>query len=385
LSSDGSFAFDDDINDGTMGAGKAGETRTGTWDIGFDEYLFAPTITSVIHTPSTVKPSSVITFSVDWNDGDSGENIKAKICKTNSLTNQNCDGGHWATSTAFTTTDPEQVTYTAQEADKGSHHDYYAFVCDDGGLCSGSTYGAFYVGYGTQINSPLTGKFESGLVGYWSFNGQDVDWSTNTAYDRSGQSNNGAITNMSTSTDAVPGISGQALDFDGSDDYVDIPDDMSFTSFSAAGWFKPEDKSDWQAIVTFGDGTLPSEDSKLIHIRDTDKWRAYVRDSDGDLAIAEDSDTLTYGQWYFVASTFDAAIGKIILYVNGVQKATQTNADCSGIADFTTSRISSYYSDAWTQYFNGTIDEVRIYNRALSADEVMELYRAGSRKFQIEN
>ncbi len=41
LSADGTFAFDDDINDGVMGAGKAGETRTGTWDIGFDEYVAA--------------------------------------------------------------------------------------------------------------------------------------------------------------------------------------------------------------------------------------------------------------------------------------------------------------------------------------------------------
>lgn len=41
LSGDGTFAFDDDINDGVMGAGKAGETRSGTWDIGFDEIVAA--------------------------------------------------------------------------------------------------------------------------------------------------------------------------------------------------------------------------------------------------------------------------------------------------------------------------------------------------------
>ena len=41
LSADGNFAFDDDINDGVMGAGKAGETRSGTWDVGFDEYVAA--------------------------------------------------------------------------------------------------------------------------------------------------------------------------------------------------------------------------------------------------------------------------------------------------------------------------------------------------------
>jgi len=43
LSADGVFAFNDDINNGTMGAGKAGETRSGTWDIGFDEYVASGT------------------------------------------------------------------------------------------------------------------------------------------------------------------------------------------------------------------------------------------------------------------------------------------------------------------------------------------------------
>jgi hypothetical protein len=42
LSADPSFAFDDDINDGIMGGGKAGETRSGTWDVGFDEYVAPP-------------------------------------------------------------------------------------------------------------------------------------------------------------------------------------------------------------------------------------------------------------------------------------------------------------------------------------------------------
>jgi len=74
----------------------------------------------------------------------------------------------------------------------------------------------------TRLNVPLTQKYTSGLVGHWTFNGQDVDWSTNTAYDRSGQGNNGAITNMNTSTAPVIGQVGQALEFDGGNDYVKI-------------------------------------------------------------------------------------------------------------------------------------------------------------------
>lgn len=104
----------------------------------------APTITSVTDTPDPVDIGQEIDFSVDWNDADAGDVIKAKVCKTDSLTNMVCDGGHWATSTAFITTDPEVVSYTALEADVGSNN-YYAFVCDDDEDCSASTSGTFSV------------------------------------------------------------------------------------------------------------------------------------------------------------------------------------------------------------------------------------------------
>ena len=67
-------------------------------------------------------------------------------------------------------------------------------------------------------------RYTDGLVGYWSFNGADMNWSTGQALDRSGNSNNGTTTNMSTTTSPVPGKVGQALKFDGVDDYVSVPD-----------------------------------------------------------------------------------------------------------------------------------------------------------------
>lgn len=54
LSADATFAFDDDINDGVMGAGKAGETRS-SWDLGFDEYSSGATTAA----PTTVAPTTV--------------------------------------------------------------------------------------------------------------------------------------------------------------------------------------------------------------------------------------------------------------------------------------------------------------------------------------
>ncbi|KKN87583.1 hypothetical protein LCGC14_0256240, partial [marine sediment metagenome] len=103
-----------------------------------------PTITSVTDTPDPVNSGSNITFSVDWNDADAGDLEKAHICKTDAITGQTCDGGSWADSTSFTTDDPINLTYTAQDADAGSNN-YYAFVCDDDNACSSSTSGTFTV------------------------------------------------------------------------------------------------------------------------------------------------------------------------------------------------------------------------------------------------
>src|ERR1700730_5417461 len=60
-----------------------------------------------------------------------------------------------------------------------------------------------------------------GLVGYWTFNGPDLNWFTGTALDRSGQGNNGNLIAFSTTTSTVIGKLGQALSFNGATTYVD--------------------------------------------------------------------------------------------------------------------------------------------------------------------
>jgi hypothetical protein len=119
---------------------------------------FTPTITSVTDSPDPVMAGNAVSFSVDWSDANAGENVKVKICKTNSLTGQNCDGGYWATSTAFTTSDPEAPAYTAQTADIAtSPNSYYAFVCDDEAACSSSSSGSFSVTVNTNVDVKARG------------------------------------------------------------------------------------------------------------------------------------------------------------------------------------------------------------------------------------
>ncbi|PIU10765.1 hypothetical protein COT27_01410 [Candidatus Kuenenbacteria bacterium CG08_land_8_20_14_0_20_37_23] len=108
----------------------------------------APTISSIIDSPDPIGVGSPITFSVDWNDADSGDMVKAVICKGSGITTSTavCKDGEWARSPVYTNRDPEnQVFYTTLADDKDNTRNYWAFVCDDGAACSDGTAGSFTV------------------------------------------------------------------------------------------------------------------------------------------------------------------------------------------------------------------------------------------------
>src|SRR3989344_4084516 len=96
------------------------------------------------------------------------------------------------------------------------------------------------------IQAPKYIGLTNGLVGYWSFDGKDM--AGNTAYDRSGQGNNGTLTNGPT---RAIGKTGQGLSFDGSNDYVNAgrnPSlDMGANNFSVGGWIKTSGNPSAQA------------------------------------------------------------------------------------------------------------------------------------------
>ena len=202
----------------------------------------------------------------------------------------------------------------------------------------------------------------NGLVGYWNFN----DGSGTTAEDKSGQGNNGTLTNMDPATDWVDGKVGSgALDFDGSNDYVDAGSSSSLRfhtgDFTVTGWIKSDSLTGTRTLGTtyldLNTGWLfGTSNSKLGYY--TNAWKSA-------------NTTLVTGQWYHIGITVDAS-GNYIFYLNG-------NSDGSGAltlpANTTESfKIGAYGASGGLGRFDGLIDEVRIYNRALSADEISRLY-----------
>lgn len=247
-----------------------------------------------------------------------------------------------------------------------------------------------------KLNTSQSGRVTSGLVGYWSFNGPDISWSTNTAYDRSGQGNNGTITNMSTSSSPAIGKVGQALKFTSSSDKVDVGNITATNSQSQMTW------SFWLYQTSYQNGAYylskdnpnaGTQESWSIFNENT-SWQGTQDDigvrvsssltSNLDLCIAQDAD-ITLNQWMFVTVVFDGTqtgnTNRIKIYTNGVQR-TLTAGDCNGtIPSSTTNSTSNVVigdsADASRNIDGVTMDEVRIYNRALSASEIKQLYNMG--------
>ncbi len=102
-----------------------------------------PSATSVSASPDSVPAGDAVTFSVGWSDPNSGERMKALVCKTNAVTASSCPDGAWAVGSR-SPSQPATVAYRTTTADMGSNG-YYAFVCDLRDLCSNGVAGAFTV------------------------------------------------------------------------------------------------------------------------------------------------------------------------------------------------------------------------------------------------
>ena len=231
-------------------------------------------------------------------------------------------------------------------------------------------------GWVMSSNAVLTvlpcASVSSGMVSWWSGEGNAND----IVGDNSGMLVGGV--------GFEAGEVGQAFSFDGSSGYVSIPDSPSLdsltTSITIEFWMQAGQtnvNADWAGLVTKGNSSWQLTATSGAN---TVYWGL---SSDVDFFDVTGTRNVNDGQWHHVAATYDGT--NMFLYVDGTLDVSQP---ATGLIDQTGDPVcigansQAYVPDCDCNetgyFFNGLIDEVSIYNRALSTSEIQTIYTAGS-------
>ncbi|MGP8322149.1 MAG: LamG domain-containing protein, partial [Methanosarcinaceae archaeon] len=237
---------------------------------------------------------------------------------------------------------------------------------------------------------------ETGLVAHYKFG----DKAGATLTDETANNNDGTLTGFTSTaagygdthdsgwnTNATPNVfapdnmgqSGRAMSFDGASDYVNCGDDESLDiteAITISAWVKTDDKTSFKGI-------LCKEDSGgvynyLIYVMDSSfRFQSY---NGRVLFSATTGAIISENTWYYVVGTFDESLGSLNgkIYLDGELKGQYTYT-----SPLPTNNANVSIGKYGTAEFNGSIADVRIYNRALEPEEITMLYEQYRPKLSV--
>jgi hypothetical protein len=208
------------------------------------------------------------------------------------------------------------------------------------------------------VGAPLTMAQTPGLVGAWGFN----EDSGTTVTDSSGNNNTGTIIGATRTT---AGKYGSALSFNGTNARVRVNSSASLnvtTGLTLEAWVRPTaSQSAWRTIVQ------KQSDAYFLNASN-DNGPLFPSGGGifgGVTTYVSASAANPINVWTHVALTYDGAM--LRLYVNGTQVASQAR---TGNIQITSNPLWIGGNNPYGEYFRGLIDEVRVYNRALTQAEI---------------
>lgn len=232
---------------------------------------------------------------------------------------------------------------------------------------------ANYAAFQGQTTVPLCTEPPSGLVAWWTGNG--------TANDALGQ-NDGTLQNGAT---FAPGKVGQAFKLDGEDDYVTLgvlPELKGAKSLTIVAWINMADYSNSVGSIVGKWNSFPANnDNSFLLDAEVKKGRFALNFDDSTGEYLEANTQIPTNEWLHIAATWRSSDGAAVIYKNGIPDGQLT------IGAGKTLRYHENYPAVIGEFgvirgtpykFHGLIDEVAIFNRALSALEVQSIYNAGS-------
>jgi hypothetical protein len=224
-----------------------------------------------------------------------------------------------------------------------------------------------------------------GVVGYWSATAGPTGYRL---LDRSGRGNHGTLTNMDAATDWVVNGGRYALDLDGSDDLVSIADSDALSGLmpiSLSFWVRPRalppaSQGQRMFLVTKGAASNYEWDSTINFFNsEYGKFTFYSATLNGlnyyGRATATNAVT---NEWQFLVFTQSEFTTHPNAYLNGkLDNGGTFQVGTGSAANGTAAVMIGARADNAENKLNGQIDQVIIYNRALSAGEIAQLYQIG--------
>ena len=210
------------------------------------------------------------------------------------------------------------------------------------------------------------------LAGEWRFE----EGTEGIAVDSSGNENNGIIHG---SANWTAGKISSALEFDGLDDYVMIPNSPTLNpaeEITLLAWVNPGviPQDGWNKIIAkpYTNSSSPWQQYALtLH----DNQFVFELNTEGTKDAIASTETLEPNTWYHVTGTYDGS--EMRIYVNAALNGTLPKSGAIAAYPTDVHIGAGIYSDAETEYINGTVDEVKIYSRALCAEEINADYEEG--------
>ena len=227
---------------------------------------------------------------------------------------------------------------------------------------------------GQRFSSSLHHAIGDELIGEWRFNDDDTPA---ILVDSSGYGNDGAIVGAVYTDD---GVLDNALEFDGND-YVNLSDVGSeeYTSLTIGAWFKATTftPTRWRTPFHRNDGTSIGTSVFYIGLETgTGQIFSVIGAGSGiGYTVGKTGVYAQVGRWYHVATSWDGTTGKV--YVNGeLKKSYALSSAAFNNKSAAVTRIGS--SGSSTGYlFDGLIDDVRLYKKALTSAQIQKHYAEG--------
>jgi glucose/arabinose dehydrogenase len=296
----------------------------------------------------SVTPASLAFSAVEGGAAPADKSLAIANTGGGTLSFTTSDDAAWLSASPASGTAPASVTVSVNPA----------------GLTRGTYSGSVRVEAAGAGGSPATipvtltvSPPSTGLVGAWGFD----EASGTTANDASGGGNPGTIAGP---TRTSGGRYGGALSFDGVNDLVTVADASSLdltTGMTLEAWVRPTVGGDWKTVI------LKEQPGHLAYAlyssTDTGRPSGHVF-AGGDRAVGGPA-ALPNNAWSHLATTWDGLTSR--LYVNGTQVASGA---LTGTAATSSLPLRIGGNTVWSEWFGGLIDEVRVYNRALSPAEI---------------